>query len=176
MKFTLTLIALALHSVSTLSATTSADLEAAALVEQCGDLGVQVLPEGADPALYRACADHPPRRRPQELKAADVFGRAANACYWDANVGCSGGYCWKSCRSNRQWCWTADEDGSGPWLQCTRFNQRSAVQDCGKACLFIMFVWVNECTLMISFLGIGVQGRRPLLWLQLLSASLIGDR
>jgi hypothetical protein len=60
MRFTLSLLALALQVTGVLSASTDAAAAAhAALVEECGDLGVMTVPSGADPSAYRKCAGHP---------------------------------------------------------------------------------------------------------------------
>lgn len=153
MKFNTVLVALMVQFAGVLSVSSEIDASAAALVEECGDLGVMEVPEGADPANYRKCADHPlgasrrkyeqslapsdleefEKRSPAELKGADIFGRAAQACYYDAGLGCSGGYCWKACGSNGQWCWTAaNANGDGNWFKCSTYTQCNTGMACGS--------------------------------------------
>jgi hypothetical protein len=74
MRFTIPLLALALQAASGLSNSTAADAADAAaaahaaLVEECGNLGVMVIPSGADPSAYRKCDAHPLRSdRPRTL-------------------------------------------------------------------------------------------------------------
>ena len=150
MKLTLSILVLALQATKTLAAGTT--IEPTALAEECGDLGVLQIPPGTDPTLYRHCAGHPlgsnrrehadqslapaeqKRSNAGNIKAADIFGRKEQACYWDAALGCSGGYCWKACGNPGEWCWTAAGDGGGDWLQCRSYNDCSSSANCGKNC------------------------------------------
>ncbi|KAF2014196.1 hypothetical protein BU24DRAFT_451318 [Aaosphaeria arxii CBS 175.79] len=152
MKLTIGLVALALQLTGVVAGRTPD--EVAALTEKCGDLGVQQVPEGADPANYRDCANHPLGNNyrtakeqslsPEEgihargdvanMKGADIFKRKQQACEWNSREGCSGGYCWKSCGSPGEWCWTAAGDGGGPWLQCRSYNDCNFSANCGKGC------------------------------------------
>ncbi|UPX19194.1 uncharacterized protein EKO05_0009463 [Ascochyta rabiei] len=149
MKLTIGFLALAFQAAGVLSARTAE--EHAALVEECGDLGVLEIPEGADPSLYRHCAEHPigaerqwedaslapeankPRSDVANMKGAELFARA---CYSGAPYGCDKGYCWKICGDGGQWCWTALGDGGGAWRTCSVWSQCSDSQDhkCGKNC------------------------------------------
>ena len=156
MKITIALLAVTLQVTGVLSVAAPVD---AALVEECGDLGVLEVPEGADASEYRKCANHPlgenPRKywqslapidaefvkrdalaNPVDLKGANIFDRAAQACYYQAGLGCSGGYCWKACATpgDGKWCWTAGGDGGGPWLTCGSYSDCSSGSSCGKNC------------------------------------------
>ncbi len=148
MKFLTAAIALQIFSV--VSARSAA--EYAALVQECGDLGVMEVPEGADPSQYRHCEAHPlgtDRRKYKEqslapvdekrsnagnIKAADIFGRKEQACWWESSFGCTGRYCWKSCGKPGEWCWTAAGDGGGKWLECRNWSDCNTKQNCGKGC------------------------------------------
>ena len=49
------------------------------------------------------------------------------ACYnGDKVFGCDGGFCWSKCGTHGEWCWFADQDGTGPWITCRVDN------DCSK--------------------------------------------
>lgn len=49
------------------------------------------------------------------------------ACYnGDKVFGCDGGFCWSKCGTQGEWCWFADNDGTGPWITCRVDN------DCSK--------------------------------------------
>lgn len=151
MRFTIGLVALAFQAVGVLSLRSEAEL--AALVEECGDLGVAAIPEGADPSHYRHCANHPlgehiewddndlapmevnkPRRDVAAMKGSEIFARA---CYDKAPYGCDRGYCWKTCGSPGEWCWTAlGNDGRGDWRKCAAYTDCSGGDDhkCGQGC------------------------------------------
>lgn len=115
-------LALALQATGVFGARTAE--ETAALTLECGDLGVMQIPEGADPAAYRKCANHPlgdskskfpphsvdpsdmkKRANSAQLKGAEIFSRAKQACEWNSRGGCSGRYCWKACGNAGEWCW-----------------------------------------------------------------------
>lgn len=157
MKLTPILVTAILQATSVLSAATgdiaATDPSPLTLAEECGDLGVMEIPTGADPTLYRHCESHPlgPNRRiytntdlldpdtvpipdPAALKGADIFGRAAQACTWDASIGCTNGYCWKKCGNPGQWCWTAYNKGTGDWARCQRATDCNSKESCGKNC------------------------------------------
>lgn len=115
-----------------------AGLAAAARLSQadaeayCGDLGVMPVPEGANPDNVRTCLEHPlgSPKTPQILEKRD--------CWYGKKSGCSKGYCWKTCGQGGQWCWTAQGDGSGPWVTCGSDGDCNESQSCGgggcKAC------------------------------------------
>lgn len=150
MKFTLSLVALALQLTGAIAARSAAEI--ADLQVECGVLGVQDVPEGADPAKYRHCAGHPlgedrlayvqqsdaptekaVKKDHVQMKAANIFARS---CYYGSEFGCSGGYCWKQCTDNGdgQWCWTAEGDGGGPWRTCSSWEGCKDKAACGKGC------------------------------------------
>jgi len=64
---------------------------------------------------------------------ADLVPRA---CFFGDQYGCSGGYCWKRCGLQGEWCWLAYNAGYGAWTKCFRaadcvgFAQPEP--DCGK--------------------------------------------
>lgn len=108
MKFNVGLLAVALQITRALSVT-ALEVDLAA---DCGDLSVMTVPEGADPSTVRKCADHPlgnDRKKyeqslpladqefqkrdatPAQLKGADIFGRAEQACYCEAGLGITAG-------------------------------------------------------------------------------------
>ena len=128
---------------------------------ECGDLGVMTvdpntLPEGMKTIDVRKCADHPIGKNregvwqslapieefekrelssPADIKRASLLApRAEQACYYNAGLGCSGGYCWKACGQpgDGKWCWTAAGDGSGNWLTCKTYNDCNGNAACGK--------------------------------------------
>lgn len=118
-------------------------------VDECSGLGgamsilADKLPEGVTPSDVRKCVEHPLGREryleeaslapPEDTKKNStqletrnpLNERAADACYNAAPYGCSKGYCWKSCGSNGEWCWTATKGGLGSWITCSTY------QDCG---------------------------------------------
>lgn len=149
MKFNIGLIAIALQVAGVLSI---AAPDAAAAAE-CGPLGVMTVADGADPSQVRRCVDHPIGKRrdhvwqslaPPEyleersladLKGRDIFASKEQECYYDAGLGCSGGYCWRACGNkpgNGKWCWTAAGDGTGNWLTCIGYIQCNPHAACGK--------------------------------------------
>ncbi|EJT76565.1 hypothetical protein GGTG_06483 [Gaeumannomyces tritici R3-111a-1] len=110
---------------------------------------------GAHPESYRKCKEHPllllaggmPTTPSEdgdvmeaeavalEVRAADaadagrrVFARACACLKSGSNIGCEKDYCWKECGRNREWCWLADNGGTGAWTTC-----RSAFHCAGKA-------------------------------------------
>ncbi|KAL0939906.1 uncharacterized protein CTRU02_206516 [Colletotrichum truncatum] len=122
-----------------------APAEAAAV---CGSLGVMtytdaaVALKGADPAMVRACKEHPlgPSVRPSGAVVSpgssnakrNLIGRQEepDACLKDnePSFGCTDGYCWKRCGEGAgRWCWTAWNGGFGSWRTC------GANRDCGSA-------------------------------------------
>jgi hypothetical protein len=126
----------------------------AALVEECGDLGVLDVPEGQLESEVRHCAEHPrngdspaafDRRNRRgsisiaDSAATDIFGRAEQKCWYGASLGCRKGYCWKTCGKRGNWCWLTAFGPSGPWLECSRTSDcDSTVAVCSggncKAC------------------------------------------
>lgn len=148
MKVTISIIAILLQARNTLSATT------AELAEECGALGIMEIPADASLADYRHCNSHPlgpdrriyanqdlalgidpsPKRDLGAVKAAGIFGRAAQACWWDAPLGCTNGYCWKSCGKAGEWCWTAYNNGVGDWARCERAEDCNSEEACGQGC------------------------------------------
>ena len=132
-----------------------------ALQEECGNLGVMPVPEGADPSKYRHCLRHPSGHdlgptepnsfdgtqglSRREDSPANVLGK--RACWKGRSYGCSSGnsqdkwFCWKRCGSDYnagQWCWLAADRGNGPWLTCSVDDQcdERIIQNigCGGAC------------------------------------------
>ncbi|KAF2679375.1 hypothetical protein K458DRAFT_314759 [Lentithecium fluviatile CBS 122367] len=126
MEFNIGLLVFALHVTGVLSVA-APDAAYAALAAECGDLGVMEIPDGAPASEYRRCKKHPlgndksiyetslapseeglERRAadPRQLKGSKVFGRAAQRCYYDTGLGCSGGSCWQVRRSlgDGKWC------------------------------------------------------------------------
>ncbi|PGH06088.1 hypothetical protein AJ79_06622 [Helicocarpus griseus UAMH5409] len=95
----------------------------------CGDLGVMDtsnLPEGTDLSAVRLCANHPLGRKPnQHIQKRD--------CWYKEPVGCTDGWCWKTCGEggSGKWCWTAAADGNGDWLKCNAASDCSAAAACG---------------------------------------------
>ncbi|KAH9882683.1 hypothetical protein J1614_000919 [Plenodomus biglobosus] len=148
MKVAISLIALILQATNALSTTT------AELAQECGALDIMEIPDGANPNDYRHCKSHPlgpdrriyanqdlaagvdpsPKRDLGAVKAADIFGREALACWWDAPLGCTDGYCWKSCGNPGEWCWTAYNNGVGDWARCGRAGDCQASDACGQGC------------------------------------------
>lgn len=153
MKFNIAIItAIALQITGVISMAAPEAVADAAIVAECGALGVMSVTDGANPDDVRKCADHPigaqrnrvwqslapaeflEKRTPADLKGGDIFARKEQACYYDAGLGCSGGYCWKACGSpgDGKWCWTAGGDGSGAWLTCKTYNDCNPGSSCGK--------------------------------------------
>ncbi|KAG7097998.1 hypothetical protein E1B28_005306 [Marasmius oreades] len=110
------------------------NVPSAADIAECGELGVLTynltdLPEGVDPKSVRKCAGHPglPQITP-EIAARDgapvstILGK--RSCWYGTNpYGCSSGFCWKSCGSDGEWCFTAQNDGWGAYNTCnTNFD------------------------------------------------------
>ncbi|RAH77612.1 hypothetical protein BO86DRAFT_322812 [Aspergillus japonicus CBS 114.51] len=120
------------------------------------------LPEGVYPSDVRICRDHPLGRNrdikgvslapldPMDVQAlegntAALEGRSEptipntselQACYKNAPYGCSGGYCWKVCGNNGEWCWTAKNSGVGAWYTCNRYQNcgTGTIHACGRGC------------------------------------------
>lgn len=104
----------------------------AALIEECGKLGVMEVPEGVPESDVRHCAEHPLgrdvdfgndyKRGPTSVHnrhAADIFPKDALKCYWgDKPWGCMGGKCFKKCGARGNWGWTAQGAGYGDWDRC----------------------------------------------------------
>ncbi|KAG7090628.1 hypothetical protein E1B28_009741 [Marasmius oreades] len=114
---------------------------------ECGALGVMVADESNHAGTIRKCADHPIEDRRKTWQSLAPFdhvnatsststltARSDEACFYDAPYGCSGGSCWKSCGTpgDGKWCWTADGDGSGPWLSCSTYSDCNPNAACGK--------------------------------------------
>ncbi|KAI1460256.1 hypothetical protein F4805DRAFT_454683 [Annulohypoxylon moriforme] len=143
MRFNFPALLLAAFSGSSLAATT---LNRAAASE-CGDLGVMEydeaqLPRGMTSSDVRKCAKHPlgnSRVKGEGSLAPedgtdDAATLQARECYYDAQYGCTDGYCWKSCGQPGQWCWAAQGDGTGPWVQCASYKDCGTQFACGKGC------------------------------------------
>jgi hypothetical protein len=144
MKYTTILSALAIIAKA-VSTAISAEVECGAL----GVMDVSSLPAGTDLSLVRKCAAHPlGDARPFDfddvsvpggaevttLNKMDLGARGEDACVTSSPLGCSSGYCWKTCGSAGEWCWTAVGDGSGPWIKCQTYTQCNIDQSCGKGC------------------------------------------
>ncbi|KAE8356848.1 hypothetical protein BDV28DRAFT_126310, partial [Aspergillus coremiiformis] len=78
---------------------------------------------------------------PDGLIAKDTTTLEKRACWKGKPVGCSrSGYCYKSCAQpgSGEWCWTAQENGFGPWIRCSKDSDCSRGDQCGagdcKAC------------------------------------------
>ncbi|KZZ99713.1 hypothetical protein AAL_02285 [Moelleriella libera RCEF 2490] len=100
--------------------------------ELCGSLGVMnttSLPEGVDPDKVRVCAEHPLSSAVKE----SVHDEHKRWCWEGRPVGCSGGYCFKSCAQpgSGEWCWTAKEQGFGDWATCGEDEHCSVGFACG---------------------------------------------
>lgn len=145
---------MAAYVASTLAAAApNADAQA---ISKCKDLGIMKL--SADQRKqrdkFRTCKAHPygrnrflddadtslaPLNEERDATAledasvvdsANVFGE--RACYFASPYGCSKGYCWKVCdRKVGKWCWTAEGDGSGPWITCDSWMECNMEQSCG---------------------------------------------
>lgn len=145
-----------LAATSFTSALTARDVSADVARDICGDLGLmsdQLTDRklsAAEMANVRLCADHPlGRTRPEEGESlapmadepAPVGKRSLlteRKCYDKAPLGCSKGYCWKSCGDQiGQWCWTARFGGEGAWATCKSYED-CGIDDqnfgCGKGC------------------------------------------
>ncbi|KAJ5127899.1 hypothetical protein N7448_008678 [Penicillium atrosanguineum] len=146
MKITKNLMLLAVCAV-TASAVAVPDND---IADECRSLGgamsiqAHELPEGVSASDVRKCVEHPlgreryfedaslapfneeQKKNSTQFETRDPLDeRAADACYTAAPYGCSKGYCWKSCGSNGEWCWTANKAGLGSWITCSKY------QDCG---------------------------------------------
>ncbi|KAF9534046.1 hypothetical protein CPB83DRAFT_728072, partial [Crepidotus variabilis] len=56
--------------------------------------------------------------------------RAAEGCWYDSQIGCTGGYCWKVCGNNGEWCWTANNGGVGSLISCSNWQDCSFSAPC----------------------------------------------
>jgi len=131
----------------------TAVLKAAA--EECGNLGIMDilepdLPLGVAMSDVRRCAGHPlghkkpsggslaPNSDRIDLDERDVFKLDEQKCFYDAQYGCSGGYCWKHCgpkKDDGKWCWTALKAGLGAWIKCkTWADCGTTTYACGRGC------------------------------------------
>ncbi|OAA73493.1 protein kinase domain protein [Cordyceps fumosorosea ARSEF 2679] len=120
----------------------AANVDTRAAEEECGALGVMEAPASAylNGGVVRQCRDHPMGSD----RGLDINDEVANAPFKQAEArnsvpdtltkrcprtaawGCgNGGYCWKNCGRNGEWCWTAGNYGNGPWARC------SSWKDCG---------------------------------------------
>lgn len=157
MKANIFLSLIGLFAAGAIASPTSAEAAAeAALVAECGDLGVMrvdvsQLPDGINPADVRRCADHPLGRSPSMAPASssdlqerdtedDLVSLKPRACYTKQTYGCDQGYCWKQCGllNTGEWCWTATVAGLGTWASCNKDTDCSTLLSCGigvcKAC------------------------------------------
>lgn len=112
----------------TLASVSQSDVSRLYARETCGDLGVidiRDVPEGVNRNEVRMCDNHPLGAVHQTLHKRD--------CWFDAPVGCSKGYCWKTCgaRGSGKWCWTAENEGYGDWISCNTDEDCSAAAACG---------------------------------------------
>ncbi|PHH93313.1 hypothetical protein CDD83_7098 [Cordyceps sp. RAO-2017] len=97
--------------------------------KECGALGVMSidsnsLPPGADPNKVRQCAEHPLGPTPN-LHRRD--------CWYGNPSGCSKGYCWRTCGAggSGQWCWSANNGGTGSWIGCKKDSDCNPSMSCG---------------------------------------------
>ena len=110
----------------------------------CGSLGVMNTTElGPDVNLdeVRLCREHPmgktsPYTQPGAVGEDKLLDK--RSCWYGKEVGCSNGYCFKTCgiHGNGDWCWTAHGDtGMGPWIKCLGDSQCSSYATCaGGGC------------------------------------------
>jgi hypothetical protein len=132
-------------------------------VADCGLLGVMTynaadLPVGVSPAALRKCAGHPlgptrlkgegslaplgPDHHAVKMRGVPADAEVASSpleardCYYDAEYGCSKGYCWKQCgpKGQGQWCWTALDGGFGDWITCSAWDDCNTNMACGQNC------------------------------------------
>ncbi|ATY66322.1 kinase domain [Cordyceps militaris] len=138
----------------------AADVDRRAAEEECGALGVMEAPAAAylNGGTVRKCRDHPmgsnrgfdmsdtvanapfqqPERRDSRRDTKPIPDALAKRCERTAGWGCgNGGYCWKNCGRNGEWCWTAADDGNGPWARCNTWK------DCGWDHLSLVVNWVS---------------------------------
>lgn len=106
--------------------------------DTCGDLGVMnvdkaQLPANIDVNNIRKCINHPEDKlHRQSARGVDIVTK--RSCLPDAAspYRCSyGGYCYKPCRGNVQWCWAAANGGYGPWIRCAGNKHCSQDYYCG---------------------------------------------
>ncbi|KAK3210420.1 hypothetical protein GRF29_44g2747582 [Pseudopithomyces chartarum] len=131
------------------------------------------LPEGVSLSDVRKCVEHPVKTSrdkanwsiPPLLESftdtapdtnatsprAEVVAQAAQACYYEAKYGCSGGYCWKHCGSKNddgKWCWTAKKAGLGDWYTCNTWSDcGTTTYACGVAgmdILAMIYIAIND--------------------------------
>ncbi|KHN99828.1 uncharacterized protein MAM_02681 [Metarhizium album ARSEF 1941] len=101
----------------------------------CGALGVMKvdkdsLPPSVKPDNVRKCLNHP-ESLSRGNEGGEIFRRQ---CWPGGEYGCSnGGYCWTQCAGpSGEWCWAAEEEGFGPWIRCSKWQDCDASMACGQ--------------------------------------------
>ena len=104
----------------------------------CGGLGVMNvtgLPEGVDPSAVRTCKEHPVDDGLPGDNPVDSLEKRKKkpGCWFGDSVGCSKGYCYKSCAQpgSGEWCWTAKNNGFGDWVKCKSSSDCDSDDACG---------------------------------------------
>ncbi|THU83523.1 hypothetical protein K435DRAFT_871193 [Dendrothele bispora CBS 962.96] len=63
---------------------------------------------------------------------------AKRDCWFGKPVGCTNGFCWKTCgnKGDGSWCWTASNKGTctgcGEWFTCSKDSDCNANMPCGQ--------------------------------------------
>lgn len=132
---------LSLLATTVFPALALAQADTAAVPNTCGSLGEfhpASLPAGVDPTQLRHCAEHPLgpaadiQKREAEAAGAAFPELDKRACWWGKSAGCTDGYCWKSCGSRGEWCWTAINSGYGDWQTCSSDSNCKTSMACGR--------------------------------------------
>lgn len=58
-------------------------------------------------------------------------GLFEDLCIFGKSLGCSDGYCWRTC-DKLKWCWTAEDLGTGDWLSCSSDSDCFEADSCGE--------------------------------------------
>ncbi|OTB11572.1 hypothetical protein K445DRAFT_321952 [Daldinia sp. EC12] len=130
MKTSYTIFLLAAQMLSVLSSPAPAASNA-----DCGAAGtfeISQLPKGVDPSAVRTCIEHPLGNSLQESVEKREGALFERACWHGKAVGCTKGYCWKTC-GDGPWCWTARNSGFGDWYTCKSDSDCSQSQPCSQS-------------------------------------------
>ncbi|KAI0385084.1 hypothetical protein F5Y04DRAFT_292595 [Hypomontagnella monticulosa] len=106
----------------------------AAVNDDCGSGGgidTSQLPEGVDPSAVRKCLEHPLGNINSEAVSERGVGLFERDCWHGKPVGCTKGYCWKTC-GDGPWCWAARNDGFGDWYTCSKDSDCKASFPCSQ--------------------------------------------
>ncbi|KAI1405896.1 hypothetical protein F4819DRAFT_319232 [Hypoxylon fuscum] len=130
MKTGYTILFLATQALSVLSSPSPAVPNA-----DCGAsriMNTTQLPQGVDAGAVRQCIEHPLGNINNRALSERSLGLVERDCWYGKPVGCTDGYCWKTC-GDGPWCWTAHNNGFGDWYTCSTDGDCQESYPCGQS-------------------------------------------